>query len=79
MLHVIQNVAKTLKLGLCSSRDGVLYGDHTLFQEGSNDTTFDHPSVPLDSTFSFLFPFRALPRAGNQLDGTPPPSPPRNK
>ena len=26
-------------------------GDYTVYQDGSNDTTFDPPSVPLDSTF----------------------------
>ena len=42
---------------LCSSRDGSHYkgnqkiGDQRVFYYKSNDTTFDPPSVPLDSTF----------------------------
>jgi len=39
------------ELVLCSSRDGELkyISGHTVLQDGSNETTFDPPSVPLDS------------------------------
>jgi len=46
------------ELVLCSSRDGVslnwlkYISSHTLLQDGSNDTTFDPPSLPLVSTFN---------------------------
>jgi len=51
MMSVIQNVAKTLKMVLCSSRAMVFHKnedrnicDHTVFQDVSHDTTSDpHP------------------------------------
>jgi len=57
MLSVITNVVKTLKmlhapLVMVSHYNAHKYkGGHTIFQDGSNDTTFDPPSMPLDSTF----------------------------
>jgi len=61
MLSVIQNVVKTLKLVydplvmIYHETEGRTIGKHTVFHDGWNYTTFDPPSVRLDSPFKQYF------------------------
>jgi hypothetical protein len=54
------NVVKTLEIVLCSSRDGVPLGlekdtcRQTSLSNGSIDTNFGPPRLPLDSTFKYM-------------------------
>jgi len=60
MLRVMRNVVKAVKPPLVTvshQYELKFISSHTDFQDGSNDTTFDLPSVPLDSTFK-LYRYR---------------------